>query len=78
MHPPAGNSGASRIAVTAGKEFDDRLRDFVREMAAVLHPGFEMDDGGEGTLTWDVTKDRIDLDHADFYTERIQELHEDI
>ncbi len=59
-------------------EIEERLRDFVWEMATMLHPGFEIDDGGEGTLTWDVTKDRIDLDHADFYMERIQELHEDI
>ncbi len=59
-------------------EIDERLRDFVWDIAAMLHPGFEIDDGGEGTLTWDVTKDRIDLDHADFYMDRIQELHEDI
>jgi len=78
-----GDSGnVSEISATPGgidlSEIDERLRDFVWEMATMLHPGFEIDDGGEGTLTWDVTKDRIDLDHADFYVERIQELHEDI
>ncbi len=60
------------------REFEERLKDFVWDVAYMLHPGFEIDDGGEGTLTWDVTKDRIDLDHADFFSERIPYLHEDI
>jgi len=59
-------------------ELDSRLRDFTWDIASMLHPGFEIDDGGEGTLTWDVTEDRIDLDHADFFSERIPYLHEDI
>ena len=63
---------------TSISEVDERLRDFVWDIASMLHPGFEIDDGGEGTLTWDVTKNRIDLDHADFLMERIPELHEDI
>lgn len=59
-------------------KLDVRLKDFVWDVAYMLHPGFEINDGGEGTLVWDVTKDRIDLDHADFYSERIPYLHEDI
>ena len=58
--------------------FDKRLKNFVWDIAVMLHPGFEVNEGGEGTLTWDVTNDRIDLDHAEFYTERIPHLHEDI
>ena len=63
---------------TSISEVDECLRDFVWDIASMLHPGFEIDDGGEGTFTWDVTKDRINLDHADFLMERIPELHEDI
>ena len=69
---------APKPAESKISEFDERLRDFVWDIAAMLHPGFEIDDGGEGVLTWDVNRNRIDLDHADFFMDRIQELHEDI
>ena len=59
-------------------ELEPRLADFVWGLAYNLHPGFEINDGGAGTLTWDVPNDRIDLDHADFYTARNEYLHEDI
>ena len=59
-------------------DIEERLKDFVWGVAYNLHPGFEINDGGEGTVTWDVVKDRIDVDHADFYTARNEHLHEDI
>ena len=76
----SGNVSEVSTTPTSAKisEFEERLKDFVWEIAYMLHPGFEIDDGGEGTLTWDVTKDRIDLDHADFFSERVPHLHEDI
>ena len=64
-------------SVTLG-DLEPRLSDFVWGMAYDLHPGFEVNDGGEGTLTWTVVEDRIDLDHADFYTARDEYCHEDI
>ena len=63
--------------VTLG-ELEPRVSDFVWGMAYNLHPGFEVNDGGEGTLTWNVVEDRIDLDHSDFYTAREDYSHEDI
>ena len=59
-------------------ELKERLMDFVWEVAYGLHPGFENNDGGEGTVTWNVVDDRIDVDHANFYTGRDVHLHEDI
>ena len=55
-----------------------RLADFIWGTAYGLHPGFEINDGGEGSFSWDMKSDRIDIDHADFYTERNEYLHEDI
>ena len=59
-------------------DLEARLADFVWGIAYNLHPGFEINDGGEGTLTWDVESDRINVDHADFYTARNEYSHEDV
>ena len=57
----------------AGIELPDDLRtkveDFAWSVAYHQHPGFENNEGGYGTLTWDVTADSITLDHADRYVE---------
>ena len=55
-----------------------RVTDFIWGTAYGLHPGFEINDGGEGSFSWDIETDRIDIEHADFYTERNEYLHEDI
>ena len=43
--------------------------DFAWSLAYHHHPGFENNEGGYGTLTWDITGDSITLDHADRYVE---------
>ncbi|KIC39831.1 hypothetical protein RA27_17425 [Ruegeria sp. ANG-R] len=43
--------------------------DFAWSFAYHQHPGFENNEGGYGTLTWDVAADSITLDHADRYIE---------
>ncbi|MFC4670702.1 DUF6878 family protein [Seohaeicola nanhaiensis] len=57
----------------AGIELPDdlstKLGDFAWAVAYHQHPGFENNEGGYGTLTWDVTADSISLDHADRYVE---------
>ena len=57
----------------AGVEIPGDLRakveDFAWSFAYHHHPGFENNEGGYGTLTWDVTADSITLDHADRYVE---------
>ena len=76
----SGNVGEIDIA-PEGVDIDDlkpRLQDFIWGMAYDLHPGFETNDGAEGTVTWDVTADRIDIDHASFYTDRHDYNHEDV
>ncbi|RKF12533.1 hypothetical protein D6850_17885 [Roseovarius spongiae] len=57
----------------AGIELPDELSstfgDFAWSVAYHQHPGFENNEGGYGTLTWDITGDSITLDHADRYVE---------
>lgn len=57
----------------AGIEVPDdlttKLEDFAWSVAYHQHPGFENNEGGYGTLTWNVTADSITLDHADRYVE---------
>ena len=60
------------------KELATRLSDFIWAVAYNLNPGFEIDDGGEGTLTWDLGKDRIDVNHVAFIYESIESVHEDV
>ena len=43
--------------------------DFAWSLAYHHHPGFENNEGGYGTLTWDIATDSITLDHADRYVE---------
>lgn len=54
-----------------GIELHDDLRtkveDFAWGLAYHNHPGFENNEGGYGTLTWDIAADSITLDHADRY-----------
>ena len=43
--------------------------DFAWSLAYHHHPGFKNNEGGYGTLTWDIALDSIILDHADRYVE---------
>jgi len=56
----------------------ERLGDFAWDTVCHLNPGFEIDDGGEGTLAWEVAEDRIEVAHAAFHTARDEYLHEDV
>lgn len=69
---------AAEPAEASPGDLERRLADFVWDVAYDLHPGFEIDDGGEGTVTWDLRADRIDVEHADFVTERLEHVHEDV
>ena len=59
-------------------EMHSALEDFIWMMAYHQSPGFENNDGGEGSVTWDVAADRITIEHANFYTERNEYLWEDL
>lgn len=42
------------------------------------HSGFQDNDGGFGTLTWDMASGAITLDHNDYVQESVQTLHEGV
>lgn len=46
-----------------------RLDNFVWNVAYGCSPGFENNEGGFGTLTWDLGTDEITVDHSDRYVE---------
>ena len=50
-------------------DLSTKLEDFAWSFAYEHHPGFENNEGGYGTLTWDISVDSITLDHADRYVE---------
>jgi hypothetical protein len=54
------------------------LADFLWSVAYAEHPGFENNEGGGGTVTWDLVADRIDLDHYDNVVERVHSQLEDL
>lgn len=49
------------------------LNDFFWTLAYNAYPGFENNDGGQGEVVWDITTDKIMLDHSYNYTETISE-----
>ncbi|WP_288960850.1 DUF6878 family protein [uncultured Sulfitobacter sp.] len=57
-------------------ELSSQLNAFAWGFAYQQHPGFENNEGGYGTLTWDLTHDSIDLDHADRFVESTHSYHE--
>ena len=46
-----------------------KVEDFAWSVAYHQHPGFENNEGGYGTLSWDIARDSITLDHSDRYVE---------
>ena len=55
-----------------------KIQNFVWDMAYAQSPGFEINDGGEGELTWNIETDKIAIEHANFYTERDEYSWEDL
>ena len=55
-----------------------KLQDFIWDVAYNEHPGFENNDGGEGTLTWDIAADSITLEHGSHFTETDWSTSEDL
>jgi hypothetical protein len=49
----------------------DALDDYAWELLAVTHDGFENDDGGYGSITIDVAKAAVTLDHNDRFTDSV-------
>ena len=74
-----GDSGGVN-QITGGMEdrLEEAVSSFVWDFAYGRHPGFENGEGGQGTLNWDITTDRITLDHGDNYIEVEQTREEDL
>ena len=45
----------------------ERLDYFIWSLGYNRHPGFENNEGGDGDVSWNLTDDTIELDHADRY-----------
>jgi hypothetical protein len=54
------------------------IQNFIWDMAYNQSPGFEINDGGEGELTWSIETDKIAIEHTNFYTERDEHCWEDL
>ena len=65
-------------SVTLDNTTDSNLRDLLWSMAYALHPGFENNDGGDGEISWDLTSDKMSIDHRERFTDYNHYSHEDI
>jgi len=57
------------VGIGLPDDLSTKVGDFAWAVAYDQHPGFENNEGGYGTLTWDIVADSITLDHADRYVE---------
>lgn len=64
--------------ITLPDDLDLDIREFGWLLAYHQHPGFEINEGGYGTLEWDIAADTINLDHADRVIETNHSYHEGI
>ncbi|UTS82732.1 DUF6878 family protein [Phaeobacter piscinae] len=55
-----------------------RFSDWAWDFICGYHGGFENNEGGFGTLTWDIASGAITLDHNDYIQESEQTLHEGV
>lgn len=55
-----------------------RLDELVWRTAYLVSPGFEINDGGSGTLYWRIGDDDITIDHCTYYTAEDHSRHENL
>lgn len=70
--------GEIKIPLKLPSEMEIKLQDFVWAIAYQQSPGFEINEGGFGTLTWDLRTDTITLEHSNRYLETNDYLWEDL
>lgn len=54
----------------------EAIHDLFYDLLEQNHPGWEINDGSDGEFTWDITTDRIAIDHGEHYTETHRTSHE--
>ena len=57
---------------------NENLIDFLWEVAYSANPGFENNDGGEGSVDWDIIADSITVEHGQHYQETEWSTTEDL
>jgi hypothetical protein len=58
---------------TMARSVEDQIKEFLWSVAYDQNPGFENNDGGQGDIGWNITNDKITLDHSYNYTETVSE-----
>ena len=59
-------------------ELRRRLDELIWRTAYLVSPGFEINDGGSGTLCWRIAEDDITVDHCTYYTAEDHSYHENL
>ena len=70
--------GEIKTPLKLPSEMEIKLQDFVWTIAYQQSPGFENNEGGFGTLTWDLKTDKIILEHSNRYLETNDYVWEDL
>ena len=70
--------GEIKTPLKLPSDMEDKLQDFVWSIAYQQSPGFEINEGGFGTLTWDLGTDTITLEHSNRYIETLDYVFEDL
>ena len=60
------------------RDLETILENFIWSFAYAKSPGFENNEGGFGTLTWDLGTDTITLEHSNRYMETEDYVWEDL
>ena len=59
-------------------KFEEDLRDFIWDIAYATNSGFEINEGGNGTLTWNIITDQIDIDHTTNFVAYEESSHKNV
>jgi len=65
-----------RANETMPRNVGDIITDIFYQLLEDRHPGWEINDGSQGEFTWDITKDKISLEHGANYTSTEHFEHE--
>ena len=68
----------SPLAIKLESEVNRRVEDFAWDFAYALNPGFENNEGGYGSLEWNLQNDKITISHSNRYVESDTTEYEDL
>ena len=68
----------SPLAIKLESEVNRRVEDFAWDFAYALNPGFENNEGGYGSLEWNLETDKITISHSNRYVESDTTEYEDL